>query len=125
MTNNPGESANWEGAALVLDEYALRPPRVDPPPLESQQWREIRAQVQELAGRLRALDGTAGELRPTDASFLEGQAGRMKRMHLWIIRDPELSLSSRQVSVLALEIAERLHGIAAMIRVRLEGEDAR
>ena len=48
----------------------------------------------------------------------------MKRMHLWIIRDLELSLSSRQVSVLALETAERLHGVAAMIQARLGRVDA-
>jgi hypothetical protein len=125
MTDYPKEGEDWAAAASLLEEYALRPPRVDPPPLESQQWRAMRAQLQELAGRLRALDGTDGQLRSTDASFLEGQAARMQRMHLWIIRDPGLSLPSRQVSVLALEMAERLHGVAGMIRTRLERMDAR
>lgn len=113
---------DYEAAAAFLVEYALRPPRAEPhnPAVDSPKWREIQRQLRDLANRLiKAGAGDTGvKFTESDAQFLEIQSSRLFRMHHWIKRGAPLTPESQAMAETSRAAAERLPGIAAMIRSR-------
>ena len=113
---------DFEAAAAFLLEYALRPPRAEPhnPAVDSPKWREIQRKLRDLAGRLGKVGAGESGVRFTesDAQFLEIQSSRLFRMHHWIRRGAALTPESQAMAETSRAAAERLPGIAAMIRAR-------
>jgi hypothetical protein len=114
---------DFEAAASFLEDYALRPPRAEPhnPAVDSPRWREIQRQLRDLASRLQRVGAGEKGVRfsESDAQFLETQSSRLFRMHHWIRRGAPLTPEAQSMAETSRAAAERLPGIATMIRSQM------